>query len=260
MVKFRFMIGVLEGYGHENDGMTPEKAVNLGTEKASIAMSNLVTRLDGKDVRKSKIEDLNVRLASAVYPNEFGGPKGGELGVIVEGKCDEASLPGLEERVKYLMRELGQSTVTIEKTTEDGKNSSTYISERGEKVDEYEENDKLETFKAEFKTRDLTQIGRHLQRVYTEVSMPDGKYIVSGVLTLNKGHVEFTGTQNPSYGQENASQYRQDTVALVQEVAKTLRIPAQVEFKDCTVAIEPGPSLKQIAQHTHNNDITDKKE
>ncbi len=250
MVKFKFMIGVLEGYGHENEGITPERALELGKAVASTAMSERITKVGGKSVKESQIKNLKVSLASAVYAREenFGGcPKSGEIGVIVEGECEESALEGLETRVKYMMKQLGQNTVTIEKELDGVPSKSTYISKGGEKVEYFDpKTEPVETFIAKLKTAKMTEVGEQMQKVYSEVSIPSGKYIISGILTVRNGHVEFSATQNPTYGQTDAKQYRLEAVELVKTVAQELGIPAQVEFKDAIVAIEKTITLAGV--------------
>ena len=237
MVKFRFIIGVQEGYGHENKNMTPAQAVSLGTSVATTAMSDRITKLEGKSVEPLAVKNLEVRLARSIYNKNYGCPSDGELCVLVEGECEEAALPSLKQRVIYMMHTLGQYACTIEKEI-DGKNAGcTDIFDKG---DSSAEREPSERFLVRFNSNDLEGIAESLVADLTNT--PEGSYQISGGLIHRDGHVEYIGTQNERYQQTDPEKYKTDLVKLIERLGKG----ALIEVSDAQIFVKNSHTLQGV--------------
>ena len=247
MRKFKMMIGVNPGYGHENEGLTPEIALNTGKSVSEFAL-----------VKAMKIcRECKVSLASAVYPTEFGAPAGGELGVVVEGEIPESEEEKLLKAVEFMMGILGQNTVVVE-FSENGKSfGSAFLSEGGKKVSRMgaQENE-LERFITRIPKSsvggNITKLGSLLQSQMTKAG--EGRYLITGIITEGKTeegveYYEYSGTQNPSYGQASPEIYGKSSVELIHEVAKAYNTPLIVELNHESVIVEP--EIKQLSKEKY---------
>ena len=236
-MKFKFMMGVLEGYGHDNKGLTEEKTIALGTEAI-------------RENIPAEIEVDSISLASAIYPEAFGAPKGGEMGVLVEGEIREEEQEIFYEGLKKAMQRLGQNTVTVEFSEGDKSLGSAYVSEKGEKVERFETSkESVESLRVRIPDEFLENgLGSSLQRVGSQIqdklqSEREGAYLITGVLTERKDeygkYYEYTATQNPVYGQTSRDEYMDSTVEMFKKFSTHLRDSIMSEFNSQTVVIEP---------------------
>ena len=238
-IGYNFMIGVLPGNEHENEELTPEKALKIG----DMSVKHHFT----KDQR----QNCSYKLASAVYSKNLGCPVGGKLGLVVKGSCrNKIEANELIFAVKEMMEELRQSTVTIELEQGGKLAGSIYISEGGEKVEYNKCSEKeVEHFKAQIPANkvDFTKIGSNLQDSLEEVSR-ENLYMTSGVLTgqVDKNgmkYYEYSGTQNPAYGQVDSAAYRMAAIETVKRATKGID-NVRVKFNDTNVRI--GANLESI--------------
>ena len=238
-IGYNFMIGVLPGDEHENEELTPEKALKIG----DMSVKHHFT----KDQR----QNCSYKLASAVYSKNLGCPVGGKLGLVVKGSCrNKIEANELIFAVKEMMEELRQSTVTIELEQGGKLAGSIYISEGGEKVEYNKCSEKeVEHFKAQIPANkvDFTKIGSNLQDSLEEVSR-ENLYMTSGVLTgqVDKNgmkYYEYSGTQNPAYGQVDSAAYRMAAIETVKRATKGID-NVRVKFNDTNVRI--GANLESI--------------
>jgi hypothetical protein len=188
-MKFRFMIGVLEGYGHENNGLTLEKQYELG-KKAYMEAKNI-----------DNVEDINdaIQVASAIYLQDWGCPVGGEGGIQITGEAE--SMEEVEGLVQKMMPILGQSTCTIE-FEDDNCHSlgSSYVKNQGNDIDRNDAVD-AERYSVKFPVEDvesMQQLGERLQTAVKVVGAKTGIY-ATGILTegydekSNRRYYEYRG-------------------------------------------------------------------
>lgn len=233
-IHYSFMIGVLPGYGHENEALTPESTMVIGKKAVAQAYS---------EEQKQCLEQI--RLASAVYPTAFGCPQGGELGVQVEGTCaSEAELQGLIETIKKMMKGLGQSTVTVEIVDSNGRRGNMYISKNGENIEwntEAANSPEHYSVKIPQECVGFTELGHRLQEAMN-IAENRGKYITSGVLVSGvdengRAYYEYSGTQNPAYGQTDREKYQRSAYATIALATEELT-NSVVEFNNEGVIVE----------------------
>ena len=242
-----------------------ERIKNMQVPSAENAYVERVYLFDEKKEKALKIGDMSVKhhftkdqrqncsykLASAVYSKNLGCPVGGKLGLVVKGSCrNKIEANELIFAVKEMMEELRQSTVTIELEQGGKLAGSIYISEGGEKVEYNKCSEKeVEHFKAQIPANkvDFTKIGSNLQDSLEEVSR-ENLYITSGVLTgkVDKNgmkYYEYSGTQNPAYGQVDSAAYRMAAIETVKRATKGID-NVRVKFNDTNVRI--GANLESI--------------
>lgn len=238
-MNYKIMIGVLPGYGHENENLTSEVALKIGSESVS------------KRMPKEMQEECSVILASAVYSTEFGCPAGGELGVELSGKInDENEREILINTVKEMMGDLSQNTVTIEWSEDNKSLGSTYISKGGNLVVNNPATEGVECFSVKIPAEniDFNKIGEKIQDVIEIVNgyVPEklGKplYMISGILTEGidengKKYYKYSATQNPVYGQTDKDIYQMSTLLTVAAAFEGLG-NVIVEFNECNVIVE----------------------
>lgn len=232
-IDYQMMIGVLPGYGHENQELTPKTAIQIGRQ----------------ELQKSFSEDQKVnsscKLASAVYSLDFKCPEGGELGIMVNGsfKTKEQE-EQLIKSVKNMMKNLGQHTVTIELSKNGNSCGSIYISDCGEKVFYNDpKNQEVEHFSVKIPADKIsfTELGSRFQDALSQVSKAD-MYMISGILTggVDKDgnyYYEYTATQNPEYGQTDADKYRKSVIQTVRSATGDLT-SSVVEFNKYGVIVQ----------------------
>jgi len=238
-MNYKLMIGVLPGDGYENEDLTPQKTIELGLE--SIA----------RRLPKNLIKGCNVSIASDVYSKNFGCLEGGELGIQITGTLEKyEQTTEVVEAVKLMMSDLGQSTVTIEWGIDDERLGSSYISEGGAKIEEYVQKEELESFSVKIPADKIAfkDLGSRLQEAMDEVNGfrqdEDSKpmYMISGILTIGKDengrkYYEYSGTQNPAYGQDDKELYQKSVVKTVSSVLEDLG-NVVVEFNEFGVIVE----------------------
>lgn len=240
-MRYKIMMGVLPGYGHENKELTPETALRMGRDTINERMP---------DEFKST---CTVSLAAAVYAKDC--PKGGELGISFSGEVNgRDEVEQLIDAVKVMMADLGQNTVTIEWEDNGRLLASTYISKGGKNVSHNAAYDGIERFSIKIPADEIEfmELGEELQDKMVEVSKEqyEPRYMISGILTVgidaNGGrYYEYSGTQNPDYGQVNSDIYRSSTLALAKQVRGTLEetkeenVSILVEFNEEQVMVGP---------------------
>lgn len=238
-MNYKFMIGVLPGYGHENEDLTPEKTLELGVE--SIA----------KRLPETLRKGCNISIASAVYSQDFGCPQGGELGIQLSGTVGkDEQVEELIESVKLMMNDLGQCTVTIEWGENDKTFGTSYISDGGKDVVNQVQPEELENFSVRIPAEniDFKDLGSRLQEAMEEVAGfredEDSKpmYMISGILTMGKDengrkYYEYSATQNPAYGQNDKEIYQKSVVRTVSSAIEDIGTVV-VEFNDFGVIVK----------------------
>ncbi len=243
MVKFRFMMGVVPGFNHGNRGMTPEKAIKTSSQKLLIAMFDW-ENLNGD--KPNEVFDYEIIPAKAIYPDteDLGCPYAGEIGVLVEGECKDSDLPSLESRVKYLARALSQETITIEVTKDGDFAEIIHVCDTGNEVKHYDYN--IEQFTASLNVPDETDFCRFLQEYYKNNSLPFEKYVITGIVSIRDGHIEFAAVQNPAWGQEDIDQYRADMLEIMYTLAVHYNTTIKLVLKDEELEIDPSsPEAKE---------------
>lgn len=239
-MRYKIMMGVLPGYGHENEKLTPEIALRIGKNAIEQRMPDNLK------------ESCNVNFAAAVYAK--GCPNGGELGISFSGEVtNKNDIKHLVNSVKMMMKDLGQSTVTIEWEDEGKLLASTYISEGGQEIS-HTKAIGLERFSVKIPADEIEfmTLGESLQKNMVEVSANKinntGMYMISGILT--KGidsngvrYYEYSGVQNPSYGQNDKYNYRKSVIATMQRVRENISglveddIALLVDFEEVQVIV-----------------------
>ncbi len=235
-ISYKMMLGVNPGYGHENENLTPNSALEMGVESA---MRNLTDEI---------LQRAQMHRAAAIYSTDFGCPRGGELGVELMGEVPVEKMKDLINGVKAMMSDLGQSTVTIEWEVGGHSFGSTYISEGGEKVTYNDASMGAEHFSVKIPAEavEFQTLGAKLQHAMQEVSSKEvngqGFYMTSGILTQRvepngRRYYEYSGTQNPSYGQLDKELYQESVVRTVDTALHEIT-PSLVEFNEFGVALE----------------------
>ena len=162
-----FSIGVTEAYGHMNEG-------NMNA---------------GKEIIKKLLPDSIIKNGLAIYPRDFGCPNGGENVLVVHTLVENKDIAIAE--IRTLMDCLKQSTVTAEFP---GINEAVYLSEKGNKINNFE----LDKFKLVFREGGNTS---EILQEATEMQLANQGIISTGVYVGNEGI--YSGVRNPEFCKES---------------------------------------------------------
>ena len=261
-IGFKVMLGVVEGYGHDNQELTPSEAKTKGERVWGDVVQNVSgMRIDPENPESEYLYNIGESIISAiaVYSTNFGCPEGGEVGIQAEGEMEEGQdytlyRMSVQETVKEAMALLKQTTATIE-WSKDGKGiGTTYFSNGGEDKQDNaptEENE-IEHFTVLLGNGTQTdeeykRIGRAIQNASEKVSKQksdlntgDNFYMISGLLTPeSENGIQYGASQNPGYGQTNGELYRHSVIATIKEVMKDLQQKfATIRFNNETVSLD----------------------
>ncbi|MBQ7668050.1 MAG: hypothetical protein IJS47_01845 [Clostridia bacterium] len=235
-ISYKMMLGVNPGYGHENENLTPESAMKLGSASA-------IRNFPGEILQRARMYR-----AAAIYSTDFGCPRGGEVGVQLEGEVSIDKMEELINGVKAMMADLGQTTVTIEWEVVGHSFGSTYICEGGKRAYYNAPTEGIEHFSVKIPEEvvEFRSLGAKLQSAMQEVSRKEvnghGFYMTSGILIQKvdangRKYYEYAGTQNPSYGQLDKELYQESVVRTVDTALHEIT-PSLVEFSEFGVALE----------------------
>ena len=177
---YQMCLGVIPGYD-SSVKLTPKEALEIAKPIIEERLSEFL--VSGHSIH-------SIQPSFAEYPTFWGCPSGGEPAITLIGKIRNDQKESFEEAIKFVMAELGQSTVTIEYNSET-RYSSTYIQ------NEYKDNkrsvDTLENTKMtsneekcqHFEIRingGLEENGIKLQKAMEEASKEKDAYIITGVV------------------------------------------------------------------------------
>ena len=282
-LKFKVMIGVIPGYGHENKDLTASNALEVGMKEWKDAVENVAnTKSDLENSESQNFYNVGGKIvpALAVYSQKFGCPIGGEVGIQVESSINEAKNEEKDEEkdekkdeklyrksvietIKVAMEKLGQNTATIEWSEEDRNKGMTYLSEGGKKKTDNDSKEGIEHFSVSLgdgtsSNEEFVRVGCAIQDAMDKVSdTRTGKndekyYMISGIMTpihADNGGIQFSASQNPLYGQKSNELYRQSVIKTIEQVMKTLgQKSTSIDFGKETVTLDLEEILKQESE------------
>lgn len=254
MEKMKLMLGVIPGYGHENKDLTVDNALRVGTEEWIKATEEVAQMQSDKDNPESEnLYQINGTFvpAMAVYSKGFGCPEGGEVGIqinaeMAEGQDPEVFRKSVMKTAEVAMAKLGQSTTTIEWSSDEKAAGTSYLSEGGKKVSENSPSEvEIERFSVtlgdgSLSNEEYVRVGSAIQAAMNIVSQTPtvqedeeagDYYMISGVMTPGENGVSFGASQNPMYGQTDNNLYKKSVQKTVEMAMKTLgQTKAEIDF------------------------------